>query len=397
MGQEMAVDDSNIIGYVDPLVSSPGVKVAVKISCKRNHFTSEVYRLKAGYGHKDAPPVSHEIIDAIGKDKHEGQPQSSRIGSYAEFGAWKGALLNNINSLSIEFWCLATRPADAGHEQYLFSSFDDKKSTGFECFLTTSGNLTLRCGGNSDTQETSLETRLHQDQWYRLTFTVEPQRGRITLLALAEAKDLGNLNREHREEHLLSHPLVIASEKPLIVAADSRGSEVSSTPVQSSTFNGKIDGFLFKTISKGSSETLIDVDFSKGIQTDQIWDTTDTLCGRFINAPSRAMTGHDWDASNGDWRVAKYGYGAVHFHDDDLDDAGWNTSFEIQLPSDLRSGCYGVHVDDGESTDIIPFFVRPDHTSSAAPPVALIIPTFTYTGNSMLSQVVDEESVSWYN
>ena len=99
-----------------------------------------------------------------------------------------------------------------------------------------------------------------------------------------------------------------------------------------------------------------------------------------MNAPARAVTSHDWDASHNDWTRAPYGYGAIHFHDDDLDNVAWETSFEVQIPPSLRSGCYGVHVDDGVTRDIIPFFVRPHMNTVKAPPVALIMATFTYMG-----------------
>lgn len=68
------------------------------------------------------------------------------------------------------------------------------------------------------------------------------------------------------------------------------------------------------------------------------------------------------------------------FHDDDLDDAAWDKSFELQIPLDLSSGCYGMQVDDGVTQDIIPFFVKAVPKIAKAPPVALIMSTFTYMG-----------------
>ena len=38
------------------------------------------------------------------------------------------------------------------------------------------------------------------------------------------------------------------------------------------------------------------------------------------------------------WRHAPQEYGAIHFHDDDLYDAGWETNFEYVVPTGLRSG-----------------------------------------------------------
>ena len=42
------------------------------------------------------------------------------------------------------------------------------------------------------------------------------------------------------------------------------------------------------------------------------------------------------------WRHAPREYAAIHFHDDDLHDAGWATDFDFTVPADLPSGAY-VH------------------------------------------------------
>lgn len=64
-------------------------------------------------------------------------------------------------------------------------------------------------------------------------------------------------------------------------------------------------------------------------------------------------------------------------HDDDLDDAAGDTSPELQIPPNLRSGCYGVSLDEGTTQDIVPLFVRPDRSIEKPPPVTLIMPTLT--------------------
>ena len=37
--------------------------------------------------------------------------------------------------------------------------------------------------------------------------------------------------------------------------------------------------------------------------------------------PMRAVTGHNWDQSVYDFKFAPQQYGAIYFHDDDLEDA----------------------------------------------------------------------------
>ena len=373
---------SNIIGYVDPLISYPGDKIAVKVSCSRDTFTSKVFRLGAGYNHENAPPVSHQVVGIIPQQTHQGKPQFSRIGSFARVKSWKGSILDHVECISISLWCQATLPMGAKHEQFLFSSLDTVDSTGFECFLAESGNLIFRVGGPSTVQEVGLATKLIRNQWFHLHISIEPLSGIVRLKAKAKARDIGELSALQEEEHHLSQAVRIASKRPLIIAGDSQGCEPSIRPTTSSSFNGKIEAFKLEIISKECLDTLLDFDFSLDIPTDRIRDKGMKHHGELINAPSRAVTGHDWDASQSDWTQASYGYGAIHFHDDDLDDAFWHTSFELEIPKDLQSGCYGVLVDDGKSTDFIPFFVRPDPNARRFPAVAVIIPTFTYAGES---------------
>ena len=375
------MSSSSIIGYVDPLIVSPGACVAVKISCHQPTFSSKILRLLAGFDHPDAPPVAHQLIQSIPQQSHQGNPQFSRTGSFIHITSWGGTTLSDIDSLSIRFWCQATLPEGTDHEQFLFSSFDDSASTGFACFLDEIGDVRARIGGPEKTQEVSFSIKLSRHQWYHVTFAINRLTRKVQLRAQAKTAGIGEAPLSFEQEKALAEVAQIASLKPLVIASDSIDNIVAQHPRRSATFNGKIDGFTLETILDGMIETMLDFDFFLDISSDKVHDVSGKhRHGTLMNAPARAVTSHDWDAGHNDWTRASYGYGAIHFHDDDLDDAAWETSFEVQIPPSLRSGCYGVHVDDGVTRDIIPFFVRPDMNTGKAPPVALIMPTFTYMG-----------------
>ena len=378
---------SNIIGYADPLIVYPGTETAVKVSSSKSTFTSQIFRLLAGFDHPNAPPVSHQLVESIPKQSHNGTLQFSRIGSYARVDSWKGSDLDAADFLSISFWCQATLPEEADHEQYLFSSIDSD-TTGFECLLDHDGSLRFRAGSSTGMQEMQLTTRLTRHQWYHLRFNIDIPACKLTLEALAQARDIGESSVFAREKQVFNETPQISSHQPFMIAGDSNVGRVFSQPEKSSSFNGKIEAFMVEKASRGIIETILRFDFSLDISTDRIRDTSNSCQGVLINAPTRAVTGHDWDASQNNWSSASYGYGAIHFHNDDLDDAAWETSFTLKLPPDLRSGCYGVLVSDGESEDTVPFFVRPDPNAQIVPSVALIIPTFTYNGKLRLSNLV---------
>ena len=61
-------------------------------------------------------------------------------------------------------------------------------------------------------------------------------------------------------------------------------------------------------------------------------------------------------------------YGAIHFHDDDLDDAGWETDFTFTIPDSLPSGIYAARLRAGDDVERLPFVVRPPRGSGHVAP-----------------------------
>ena len=127
-----------------------------------------------------------------------------------------------------------------------------------------------------------------------------------------------------------------------------------------------------------ASDVLGAWDFGSNITTDGFLDkSTNDLKGILFNLPTRGVTGHNWDGSEHNWRYAPEQYGAAHFHEDDLYDAGWNTEFSYTIPDDLPSGIYAARLRHGEDLDRIPFFVLPPKGQATAD-AAFLVPTASY-------------------
>jgi N,N-dimethylformamidase len=76
---------------------------------------------------------------------------------------------------------------------------------------------------------------------------------------------------------------------------------------------------------------------AQGIPSDHVSDISgNDLHGRCINMPARAMTGYNWTGREEHFIHAPAEYGAIHFHDDDLEDAGWEEDFELKVPDTMR-------------------------------------------------------------
>ncbi len=119
-------------------------------------------------------------------------------------------------------------------------------------------------------------------------------------------------------------------------------------------------------------------DFAADISSETVRDLSrNGLQGRTVNLPARAMTGHNWDGSVFGWRQAPEQYGAIHFHEDDLYDAGWDCDFELALPHDLPSGAYAARLRLAGDEDHVPFFVTPKPGQRRAD-LAFLAATATY-------------------
>ena len=120
-------------------------------------------------------------------------------------------------------------------------------------------------------------------------------------------------------------------------------------------------------------------DFARETPTDRIIDLSEhRRDGVLVNLPARAMTGFNWGGDVGDWRFAPAQYGAIHFHDDDLHDAGWETDFRLDTGPELASGVYAARLRvPGTIPEHVVFFVRPPPGERRAE-VCYLAPTATY-------------------
>jgi N,N-dimethylformamidase len=102
-----------------------------------------------------------------------------------------------------------------------------------------------------------------------------------------------------------------------------------------------------------------------------------------VNLPARCVKSSNWSGRTLDWRYAPEEYAAVHFHADDLADAGWDVSHRLTIPADWESGCYALRLRDSSGEWHVPFFVRP-RQGAPVKDVAYLIPTCTYAAYANL-------------
>jgi N,N-dimethylformamidase len=134
----------------------------------------------------------------------------------------------------------------------------------------------------------------------------------------------------------------------------------------------------------GDEQILARWDFAAGIGANGV-ATTEVIdvCaggqnGVTVNLPVRGATGRKWSGVETSYRHAPREYGAIYFHDDDLDDARWIEDFRVRIPPEWKSGFYAARLAlEGEENDeeYVPFCVRARTPSSH---LAVLLPTATY-------------------
>lgn len=372
-----------LIGYADQLSVQGGTRIEFKVSTDLGQFAASIVRLI--HGDSNGPGFKEEHIADCGI--FPGRKQVARPGSYILIDGTPSIDLQA--GLTVCAWVFPTS-LEASTRQGIVCHASEMDGYGF--FIEPSGRLgfALRSGPIDllASEGPILEPRV----WAFVAVVLDPVRGTATFHHNPARQDGQRLRQVS-----LSCPIWPATEGVLegrmTLAALTGFLGTNGTSVGSQTYNGKLeDVAIFNyplsaaDLARVQSESPVDApadvfafwDFSSGIDGATILDKgANNLTGRAINMPMRAAVGHNWDGEEICHKHVPHQYGAIYFHDDDLEDAGWETDFIWDIPSGMRSGIYAARLVGGTCEDYIVFAVRPDGIGAPAD-VVLLLPTMTY-------------------
>ncbi|KAJ9150237.1 Large subunit of-dimethylformamidase protein [Pleurostoma richardsiae] len=263
----------------------------------------------------------------------------------------------------------------------LVSTLDVEAATGFALVIALSGDIDAYIGDGEVVRR--YETRIQLRRWRWAELSLEITRVAVKMRVNHRTRLTEKAPQSEIFEIALSLGSVIGGNKPLTFAAGFFSDYGVASNVPTSSLNGRLDSPHLQISFDGERfETWAHYNFALDLSSDMILDISGSeRHGVLVNAPTRGVKGHDWDGSEPDWTKAKYGYGAIHFHEDDLDDAAWATDFTVRIPEDAVSGAYAVVVRGVERdvVDDITFFVRPpEKRGMARARAAIVLSTFTY-------------------
>jgi N,N-dimethylformamidase len=379
-----------ILGYPDRYSVAPGETITFMVSLEEGDaFDAQLVRVICGDCNPDGPGLKFRPVEAAANGRHSAARQTIDAGSYMNVAA-APPLLPGVFTFFAMIW--PTLPERG--EQTIAAQWDPVAGQGFRIALID-GRLALTIAAAGQTERCIVSATALKRQWYAIGCCVDSVAKRATL----------------SQEPLRRYPFVndagsasAALKRP--AAASPSGFMLAGSPLAAGGvglhFDGKIDSpcllsgahdlKVFETLRTGAGPTREAIighwDFSRSVETTRVEDIGPRgLHGALVNLPSRAMKGWNWTGEIHDWRQKPEHYGAIHFHHDDLYDAGWKPSVACAIPHNLASGPYALHIRSGPSDeeatreDYIPFFVRPPRDSakrSAGPKVAFLAPTCAY-------------------
>jgi N,N-dimethylformamidase len=376
----------DILAYCDRFSVSPGEAVALHLSSALPRVAVDVVRLTSIDDRPEGPGWDETPVQRL---TAEARPsvQDVHAGSYAVAA---GDLLASADRARIEVWAWPTTP-EAGR-QTLVTGLRDGQPV-WSLGLDDDGHAVLRVGGDGAHAVARSEAPLRARSWYRIAAEVDAAAGALTLVVEDTSPWVVGERLTVATAQAAAYPTPLAADRVYLAARPRPGSAPHAV---TDRYNGKLEAPRI-SIPDGSGWAPVAAwDFAQDMAGDRIVDVSGHgHHGTCVNMPARAMTGHAWSGHVHRARSRPEEYGAIHFHDDDLEDARWAPLLSYTVPDELPSGVYAFKVTAGETTEHFPFWVTPG-PGGARQRVAFLASTNTYLayGNERLAEGGRGESLA---
>jgi N,N-dimethylformamidase len=387
------------MGYANKLSVQQGDELEIKVSTTELWYRADIVRFDH-YFHT-SEPERDSIIESSASGQYRGRRQEVAIGSYLSVD---GIDCSRFHAgLTFQCW---VQPAMDRHRnaQCIASSWNRASNHGWSLYLTTEGQLTFELADDQGSSQLQDTESMIAGQWYFVAIRLEAQPRTLTLdVVQCKRRWLSNLRRNAVG---MAHTQALPPSGSLILGARTLAPRERGVAIPVDCFNGKVDRPRLWSRSLGDDEIeLLDSDGNPLELADGLvgcWDLSQQVATRSVidlsgngfdgetaNWPMRAVVGANWDGSCASYDRDPSQYGAIRFHEDDLDDCAWETDFVVPTLDSWHSGLYAVRLQAGDAVDYVPFYLRPA-ASRSKERVLFLAPTNTYLayGNEKQFQVI---------
>jgi N,N-dimethylformamidase len=405
-----------ILGYCDRPSVAPGEELDFYVSCAEelDTYRADIVRLVHGDLDPVGPGFKEEVVETAISGEYPGRFQPTYAGSYAVVPDHPALAPGDGFSVQALIW--PTTPG-AGR-QGIVTKWSETDGAGYALVIGEDSCVALELGdGKGGRVRVGTGEPLVQRCWYFVAASYEPGSGvvRVHQEAVVHAANAPVSRQATYARSAVSVERTVevvpaTTSAPLILAGWTECVD-GERPIAGGHYNGKLEAPRLAGRALGLDELRALVDDTTSRDVVAAWDfsaeitaqgvrafTTITdrspngLHGTTVNAPMRAATAFRWSGEEHDFKRAPEQYGAIHFHDDDLDDARWDADFRLTVPDGLRSGVYAARIVSGEHEDYVPFYVRPPRGSATAK-IAFLAPTNSYLAYANDHMAVDAELI----
>ena len=352
-----------LLGYTDRLSAAPGDTIRFMVSSDHDRYASRLVRLIHGDTNPAGPGFKQVLVPSAIDGVRPGRHQDLPSGSSATLPVPARELGSDFT-----FAVFVQPTAPGGHDGVIASRGRPFDGDGWALVVSATGTLEAVIGRGG--VQTRIATGIALPRW-RWCFVALTVADGVAAVSHLPWRDPGADTGLATQREAAARGPIAADADALVLAATADGDR------RARHFDGRLDRprLIGRALDAaalldlaGAPDALDDVaanligawDFSLDIGSDQITDVSGhDRHGTTTNLPTRAVTGHDFTGEETDWRRRPGEYGAIHFHRDDLEDAGWQADFELTIPPDLPSGIYAAWLQAGDDEDYLPFTVRP--------------------------------------
>lgn len=380
----------NLVGYTDRLTAAPGDTIRFMVSSHHPRYRADLVQLIHGDESPAGPGYKERKVPSAINGHYPGRSKPIHSGSYVHIPAHPA--LDTLTSFTVTAWIYPTTPAN-GLQGLITRWTDDPAPHGFALVIGPSGDLALHLAdGRNPPVQAATGAPLTERVWTFVGASYHAPTGRVVLIQQPlrhwpVAPDQALVTHDTAATNIRP-----PADAPLLFAALTAGPPQRTGPI-AAPYNGKLDSprLYNHALSPDQLTALADPNANQFVADPlAAWDftldignyrVTDTgphgLHGQAVNMPTRGMTGHNFTGAQTSFRLAPHEYGAIYFHDDDVEDVGWEPDFQLTIPPDLPSGVYAARLRAGDDEDYLPFCVRPPR-GTATSRIAVLMPTLTY-------------------
>ncbi|MBJ88328.1 MAG: N,N-dimethylformamidase large subunit [Woeseia sp.] len=361
-----------ITGYTDKLSIRPGGALEVKVSSQSAlPYHVQLTRVTCADPNPAGPGWKETPIDSAINTSYPSRVQPYHLGSYM--------LVDAVNApppitptLTLDALVYPTSPT-RGIQGII--------DTGpLSIFINELGYLCSELDHTTVFKLTDFGP-LSERHWYRVLCSYDGTKGLLSLACTRVGTHSNHLMKQQEFQCPLTNTLPEIHKISVACLLQSKPYAFFNGKIEAPTIQSKALSFDAAKAAE-PFETKTDIfarwDFSLGIQSDVTTDIgPNQLHGSLHNVPTRAVKSSAWSGQEMCWRHAPNEYAAIHFHDDDAGDFGWETDFILDIPNNFACGFYSINLTNDAGKDAIPFYVCAPRGIRKAD-ICVIIPTFTY-------------------